>query len=159
MALIAQQQKAITPALGGRQGNANPVLYKIAATSANSCDSSAQPVSPASAICVFYDVTKGNNAVPCNVVTGQPEPTCSNQTGNNGVLVTASGSTTPAFTTAPGYDLATGLGSLNVINLAAAWKTTLGRSRESTCSTRAACLASPTRVASGIPGPSSCKAC
>src|SRR3989441_5018910 len=81
MALINQQQ--------GRQGNANPVLYKIASTAGQSCNSSATPLT-GSATCSFYDVTKGNNSVPC---AGKSTATCSSQTtGTNGVLVTASGS-------------------------------------------------------------------
>ena len=126
MALINQQQKAITPTLGGRQGNANPVLYTVAkAETFASCNSSTMPLA-GSATCVFYDVTKANDSisVPC---AGASSPTCSSQAaGTNGVLVTASASTTPAFAPAAGYDLATGLGSMNVTNLAAAWKTTVG---------------------------------
>ena len=126
MALINQQQKAITPALGGRQGNANPVLYAIAkAETFANCNSSTMPLT-GSATCVFYDVTKANDSisVPC---VGASSPTCSSQAvGTNGVVVTASASTTPAFAPAAGYDFATGLGSMNVTNLAASWKATVG---------------------------------
>ncbi len=131
MALIDQQQAAINPQLGARQGNANPVLYKIGATASNFCNSSTQPLSPP-ASCIFYDITKGintgtnpgTNSVPC---AGKSTATCSSQTtGTNGVLVTASGSTTPAWTTGTRYDMATGLGSVNATNLAAAWKTAVG---------------------------------
>ena len=117
IALINQQQK-------GRQGNVNPVLYTIATKETfASCNSTTMPLT-GSASCVFYDVTKGNNSVPC---AGKSTTTCSSQTtGTNGVLVTASGSTTPAFTTGAGYDLATGLGTVNATNLAAAWATAVG---------------------------------
>src|SRR5229473_2837967 len=47
----------------GRQGNANPVLYKIAATAGQSCNSSTEALSGST--CAFNDVTKGNIAVPC----------------------------------------------------------------------------------------------
>jgi hypothetical protein len=117
MALIVQQQTL------ARQGNPNPMLYKIAQSETfSSCNSTTMPLT-GSPTCVFYDVTKGNNSVPCS---GGSTTNCSSQTtGTNGVLVTASGSTTPAFTTGTGYDLATGLGTVNVTNLAAAWKTTV----------------------------------
>lgn len=116
MALIDQK-------MGGRQGNANFVLYKVAATPGASCNSSTQPLNGST--CAFNDVTKGNISVPC---TGNSTTNCSSATaGTNGVLVTTSGTTkTPAFTTGAGYDLATGLGSVNVANLAAAWPTAVG---------------------------------
>lgn len=126
MALINQQQKAITPTLGGRQGNANPVLYTIAkAETFASCNSSTMPLT-GSATCVFYDVTKAGDStsVPC---AGASSATCSSQAvGTNGVYVTAGAATTPAFAPAAGYDFSTGLGSMNVTNLAASWKTTAG---------------------------------
>jgi subtilase family serine protease len=118
MALINQNN--------GRQGNANPTLYKIAATAGQSCNSSTQPLTGST--CSFNDVTKGNNSVPC--VANSPagtSPNCSSTTsGTNGVLVSTGSSTTPGWTTAPGYDLATGLGSVNVANLATQWPLTVG---------------------------------
>src|SRR5712691_3419894 len=127
MALINQSQ----PAAGkpGRQGNANLVLYKIAATAGQSCNSSTTPLTGAT--CSFTDVTKGNNSVPC----AGNSPNCSSKTANtNGVLVSTASPTTPAWTTAAGYDLATGLGSVNVANLAAAWTTALGAFHPTTTS-------------------------
>jgi hypothetical protein len=108
MALINQNN--------GRQGNANPVLYKIAATPNQSCNSSTELLTGST--CAFNDVTKGNNSVPC---VGN-FPNCSSKTaGANGVLVSPASATTPAWTAAAGYDLATGLGSVNVTNLATQW--------------------------------------
>ncbi len=113
MALINQNN--------GRQGNANPVLYKIAATSGQSCNSSSEALSGST--CAFNDVTKGNNSVPC-VGTS---PNCSSTTASGtGVLVSTASPTTPAWTTAAGYDLATGLGSVNVTNLATQWPLAAG---------------------------------
>jgi subtilase family serine protease len=126
MALINQNN--------GRQGNANPVFYKIAAIGGQSCNSSTTPLT-GSATCSFYDITKGNNSVPCaaNSPAGT-SPNCSSTTaGTNGVLVSPASTTTPAWTTAagsgalPGYDLATGLGSVNVTNLATQWPTAVGK--------------------------------
>jgi hypothetical protein len=123
MALINQNN--------GRQGNPNPVLYKIAGTAGQSCNSSTAP--PTGSTCSFYDITKGNNSVPC--VGGSPN--CSSGTAStNGVLVDPAHTTTPAWTTAPGYDLATGLGSVNVTNLAAQWAAAVGTFKATTTSTK-----------------------
>jgi hypothetical protein len=90
MALIAQKTNS-------RQGQANFVLYPLAAgQSAANCNSSAPPQSQ----CIFNDVTAGNNNVP----------------GQVGSPATA------------GYDLATGWGSVNAANLAAAWQNQTFRS-------------------------------
>jgi subtilase family serine protease len=121
MALINQNN--------GRQGNANPVLYKIAATAGQSCNSSTEALSGSP--CAFNDVTKGNNSVPC---TGN-SPNCSSKIANtNGVLVSTASPTTPAWTTATGYDLATGLGSVNVTNLATQWPLAVGNFHGTTTS-------------------------
>jgi hypothetical protein len=132
MALIGQSEFAA--GRSRRQGNANLVLYKIAATPANNCNSSTTPLT-GSTTCAFYDVTKGNNSVPCTAGT----PHCSSLSGAVGVEVTVNGTTkTPAFSaiagtgSIPGYDLATGLGTVNVANLATAWPTALGTFKATT---------------------------
>src|SRR6266852_6096138 len=103
---------------GQRQGNVNYVLYSLAKSEnfAN-CNSSSftNPTVPPPATCVFQDITKGNVSVAC--VGGSPN--CNNTTsGQFGIMAVG---TTPAFNTATGYDLATGLGSVNVTNLLTAW--------------------------------------
>jgi hypothetical protein len=108
-----------------RKGNANVVLYQLAKTQAAStapatCNSSnhTNPSVPPPAACAFNDITKGNNSVPCAGGSNN----CSSSTANtNGVLVDSKN--VPAFTTGPGYDLATGLGSVNVSNLLNKWST------------------------------------
>jgi len=109
MALVNQKTAA-------RQGNANYVLYKLAAQSGASCNSSTAAASGNS--CIFYDVTKGNDSVPCNVSSPNCSPAPS---GGYGILVDPKNPTTPAWTTTAGYDLATGLGSVNALNLVNAW--------------------------------------
>lgn len=104
MALVDQKQ-------GGRQGLANYVLYKLAAseTFAN-CNSSNQtnPSTPPSPTCVFNDVTQGDNGVPGNdVLSGTVPP--GDEDGQLG------------YNALPGYDSATGLGSVNATNLVNAW--------------------------------------
>jgi subtilase family serine protease len=85
-----------------RQGEAGYVLYKLAAAEQASptfaqCNASALPSGPSSTNCVFNDVTVGNNVIAGEV-----------------------GSTTD-FQAGTGYDLATGLGSVNAGNLINAW--------------------------------------
>ncbi len=101
MALVNQQMQA-------PQGNANYVLYKLAGQqTASACNSS----SGSGANCVFNDITSGTIAMPC--VAGSPN--CKVQTAGHryGVL--------SGWGTTTGYDLATGLGSLNVANLVNKW--------------------------------------
>ena len=99
MALVDQKMAQINPSQGARQGQANYVLYKLAAKETfSSCNASSKPA----AACIFNDVTSGNNCVP-----GVPGygPSC----------------TTYAAKT--GFDLATGLGSVNAANLVNNWNT------------------------------------
>jgi hypothetical protein len=100
-----------------RQGNVNYVLYGLAKTGANVCNSTGNALPNA---CVFNDVTKGNVSVAC--VAGKAN--CSNvSTAANqfGAMATIKGGTIPAFNATAGYDLATGLGSVNVANLLTKW--------------------------------------
>ncbi len=97
MALVDSQMVSL--GASRRQGQADYVLYPLAATqqkNGTACNASTTPL-PNSA-CVFNDVTVGNNSVP-----GEAEYP-------NGV-----------YSAAVGYDLASGLGSVNVTNLVNAW--------------------------------------
>ncbi len=114
MALV--NQKMVAQGLSARQGNANYFLYKLAAGTGNSCNSSTVAVTGNS--CLFYDITKGNNSVPC--VAGSPD--CGTApAGGYGVLVDSHGN--PAWTTTAGYDMSTGLGTVNAANLVNKWST------------------------------------
>src|SRR6266850_3857772 len=124
MALVNQYQAAHGGA--NRQGNANYVLYALAKKAGASCTSSATEA----AGCVFNDVTKGNSVLPTgargvgtNSVPCQGgSPNCSvNPVGSAGVLVDPSHTTTEAWTATAGYDMTTGLGTVNVNNLATNW--------------------------------------
>jgi len=111
MALVNQKT-------GERQGNANYVFYKLAAQSGASCASNPAAVTDSS--CIFYDVIKGNNSVAC--VGGSPN--CSNTStaaDQVGILIDPNKTSSPAWTTTAGYDLATGLGSVNAANLVNNW--------------------------------------
>ncbi len=110
MALVNQKT-------GQRQGNANTTLYAMAKSETfSSCNSSSGTSgSSSNTTCVFNDITKGNISVPCNGASTNCSKTT---TGGFGVLVSG---TTPAFVASAGYDLATGLGSVNVANLINKW--------------------------------------
>ena len=111
-----------------RQGNANNVLYALAKKAGASCTSSVGEA----ATCIFNDVTKGNsvlpnggvgvgtNSVPCQGGTANCSSNVASQTG---VLVKPGSTTTEAWTAGAGYDMATGLGSVNAKNLATQWAT------------------------------------
>jgi fibronectin type 3 domain-containing protein len=131
VALLDQTQISAN-SVDGRQGLINPQLYQLAATEYGSnaqpnnanlaaCNSSAGAA--VASACIFYDITVGNNAVPCNArnyvgepAGTRPRATCATANPNNeyGVLELNS---TPAYTSGAGYDLATGLGSINAANL------------------------------------------
>jgi Pro-kumamolisin, activation domain/Bacterial Ig-like domain (group 3) len=98
----------VNQATGSRQGNANYDLYKLAAQSGATCNSS----NGAGTGCAFYDVTNGTIEMPC--VKGSPNCNVSNQADSVGVL--------SGYNSTSGYDLATGLGSVNAANLVSAWK-------------------------------------
>jgi subtilase family serine protease len=99
----------------GRQGNPNPVYYKIARTEFaskgnESCRSSLGRDVATS--CVFYDVTMGDMDTNC---TGHHD--CYRPAGTNGVLSTSSKAYKPAYAASTGWDFATGIGTLNAYNL------------------------------------------
>ncbi len=105
MALVQQQTN-------GSQGNANYVLYKLAASQyadPNNEATCATANAKSGNSCVFYDVTDGTNAVPCAGGTKN----CSAQAGGVGIL--------PGYNSGVGYDLSTGLGTVNVANLVNGW--------------------------------------
>ena len=70
-------------------GNINPTLYRLAQSTNN----------------VFHDITTGDNAVRCALLS----PNCV-----EGLV---------GYPAAPGYDLATGLGSIDAYNLVTQWNT------------------------------------
>jgi len=105
----------------GRQGNPNPVYYKIAAaelgasTTTHAAQAASCLASEGNAIgssCVFNDVTQGDIDVACMGQYG-----CYLPSGSYGILTTAKGSDAPAYAAAPGWDFATGIGSVNAYNL------------------------------------------
>lgn len=117
MALVDQK-------MGGRQGQAGYVLNRLAATeNLSQCNGSSQTILPA-ANCIFNDVTIGNNAVPGEVGFGTP---------------------TAQYQSKVGYDLGTGLGSVNVTNLVNSWSSVTFSPTTTTMA------ATPTTVTHGAP--------
>lgn len=99
----------------GRQGNPNPVYYKIATYEyglGGSAKCNSSKGAQAASSCVFYDVTLGDMDANC---TGSNN--CYLDGGTNGVLSTSDSSYQPAYKAATGWDYATGLGTVNVYNL------------------------------------------
>lgn len=126
MALVDQHMANLNPAQGRRQGQANYILYRLAASqnaSLAQCNASNTSVLPA-ATCIFNDVTFGNNAVPGEVSYG---------TAN------------PQYGAGIGYDMATGLGSVNVANLVNQWNSV------TFVPTTTALTLSPTSITHGAP--------
>src|SRR6185437_8411995 len=105
---------------GEWQGLIAPELYRFAASQPAGACNAATGSNPN---CIFNDVTTGSNAVPC---TGG-SPNCAN--GD-----TAQGDGSPAYPGGVGYDLATGLGSVNIANLINAWPTSAPAASQTTLS-------------------------
>ena len=109
MALINQKT-------GAPQGSPNAELYKLASQQTYSA-CSAESVTAGSTSCYFNDIDQGTNAMPCDysAYTKTPSPNCTPLHSGDyiGIL--------PGYSAGTGYDLATGLGSLNVYNVVHAW--------------------------------------
>ncbi len=103
MALVLQQEGGVA------QGLPNPVFYTLAAKdNLTSCNSNTAAAGNA---CIFYDVTSDNNKVPCT--PGAPNCTLTVGTDSVGVI--------SGYVSTTGYDLATGLGTVNAYNLVHNW--------------------------------------
>jgi subtilase family serine protease len=101
-ALVEANPLLTAPSQSPRQGLANYVLYRLAAAETAypaQCNGSSATPAPLST-CIFHDVTVGNNAVPGEVNFG---------------LKSAQ------YQAGAGYDLTTGLGSVNITNLVNQW--------------------------------------
>jgi subtilase family serine protease len=130
VALIDQTQISST-LTDGRQGLLNTTLYSLAANEYSSpatvtaCNASQGAIS--NAACIFYDVTAGSNAQPCsvanygtNAAASFPASTCVHNTGEATGIMGIGG--TQDYAAAAGFDLATGLGSINAGALIAAFQ-------------------------------------
>ncbi len=113
--IMAGIQALINEAAGENNvGNPNPVYYQIAQsetgvlTGRSACNSSTGPATN----CSFNDVTQGDIVVPCAGAFN-----CYLGGGGLGVLSTSDTSDQPAYAATPGWDFATGIGTVNAFNL------------------------------------------
>ena len=118
MALVNQQMAC--QGLSPRQGDANYVLYKLATQ---------QPTA-------FHDVTSGTIAMPC--LKGSPNCTTTNPADQYGVLT--------GYSAGIGYDLATGLGSVDAQNLVNKWSSVVSLASTTTLNSL-----TPTTITHGQP--------
>jgi len=120
--IMAGVQALINQKLGAKQGNPNPVLYRIAAdtkvgfgtvSSVGACFP--RGAAPAS-VCAFQGIADGDNNVNC---TGSVD--CYLPGGKNGVLSKSASGYQAAYGTGGGWNFATGIGSVNAANLVQNW--------------------------------------
>ncbi len=123
----------IVQSTGERQGQADYVLYGMAAKAygtatftGTACGAGAKTgydttdVTAPSSTCIFNDIQVGNNSQACSNTTN-----CFKDTGQTyGILSTSTTASIPAFNAGNGYDMATGLGSVNIYNLITNWQNT-----------------------------------
>jgi subtilase family serine protease len=112
-------QALINQKVGAHQGNANTVYYSLANTEYGTAGSSTCNSTEGNKVgssCIFYDVTQGDMDVNC---TGKVN--CFLPSGTNGALSSSSTTFEVAFGTTTGWDFATGIGTVNVTNLANNW--------------------------------------
>jgi hypothetical protein len=107
--LMAGIMALINQKAGASQGNPNAELYALAAQQ-NYSNCSAASVSN-SGSCLFNDINSGNIQTPC--YAGSLNCTVQTSGDKLGIL--------SGYSATTGYDKATGLGSLNVANVAKAW--------------------------------------
>ena len=121
--------QALINQANGKQGNANVVYYALAAAQftaqgTSACDASQLKGGLPASTCVFNDVTRGDMDIPCGAGRGGKFYNCFGATttrGSIGELSTSNTTASPAYPATIGYDLATGLGSVNATNLFNAW--------------------------------------
>lgn len=124
-ALIAQKT-------GERLGQPNYVLYNMAGveygttsyTAGTTCNGSgtSSNVGTTTTVptntCIFYDIETSNISQACT----PGSLNCYTSTGSAGILSTSTTSAQPAYSASAGFDLATGIGSLNIANLVNNWQ-------------------------------------
>lgn len=119
--IMAGIQALVNQNTGSIQGNPNPTLYSLAAaeygsTGSTTCNSSLG--NAVSTSCIFYDVTLGDMDVDCG-----GSRNCFLDGATTGVLSTSNTTYQPAFATGTGWDYATGIGTVNALNLVNGWPT------------------------------------
>jgi sugar lactone lactonase YvrE len=146
--IMAAIQALANQALGEPNvGNPNPVYYQIGqteyGTAANlaACNSSTGPY----ANCTFNDITQGDMVVPC-----AGSFNCYLAGEAIGSLSTSGSSYQPAYSTTPGWDFATGIGSVNAFNLINSFVAAVAPTVAPTAAPAAPALLSPANTAANV---------
>jgi subtilase family serine protease len=123
---FASIQALINQKAGGPQGNPAPNYYALGAgeygtpgspNTANLKSCNSNNGAKVGSSCIFHDVTRGTNDVPCYGTNNCYVP----ETEQYGVLSKSDKAPEPAYTTTNGWDFVTGLGTPNVTNLVNNW--------------------------------------
>ena len=159
---------------GAAQGLPNAQLYKLASEQDySSCSAEGPP----SSSCYFHSINQGTNSMPCdlgaplggtvyedgtwvstNEYNGIVSPNCTALNSGDTVgtltspsVVTSANSSGVAYNAAAGFNLATGLGSLNVANVVNAWSSDAGTGTATmTITTTPAASSGTITLASGV---------
>jgi len=127
--IMAGVQALVDQKTGSKWGNPNTVYYSLATGEYGSSGSSACNSglgAGASANCIFYDITQGDNDSVCKTATVSGKAgtatNCYIPAGSTfGVLSTSNTADQPAYTATVGWDFTSGIGSVNVWNLLQNW--------------------------------------
>ncbi len=117
--IMAGIQALVDQHAGGAQGNPDPIYYRLAEAEYRKGGNRACDAARGNKIandCVFHDVTVGDTDEPC---TGSHD--CYRPGGTYGVLSKSDSAYRPTFVAGPGWDFATGLGSVDAANLVGNW--------------------------------------
>jgi subtilase family serine protease len=116
----------------GRQGNPDPGFYALAAKEYGTQDSPESATLTAcnatqgkaiKSTCTYHDVTKGSIDVPCIAANCFGWSLDSSGNAIFGALSASTAEFSAAYPTTIGWDFATGLGSVNALNLLTNWST------------------------------------
>jgi subtilase family serine protease len=124
--IMAGIQALIDQKTGAKWGNPNPVYYALAkaeyATSGRTSYCNSNTVPKIGNICIFYDITQGDNDSVCQANANGIPINCAIPPGNTyGVLSTTSFFDEPAYLATPGWDFTSGIGSVNAWYLLNYW--------------------------------------
>ncbi len=117
--IMAGIQALVNQKTAERQGNPNPVYYRLAAAEYGTRGKPACYSNKGNAIagsCVFRDVTLGDIDLDCD---GSYD--CYLPSGFLGVLSLSNSKDSPAYRASTGWDFATGIGTVNATNLVKEW--------------------------------------
>jgi subtilase family serine protease len=164
MALIDQKS-------GAAQGLPSAQIYKLASQQTYS-DCSAEASSSSTSSCYFHSIDEGTSAMPCDLgatiggatydsqtgswvisagYAGTTSPDCKALNSGDTVGTLVSSGTTPAYNATAGFNVATGLGSLNVANVVNAWASDAGTATATmTITTTPAASSGTITLASGV---------